>query len=253
MNLSVTGAEMVQCEPEPEVFGADLQSEICDGRIASYDISVGSTEDVAYERPDRVAAILELLNTKGDQFSSSSAEVVGLYAEATTGAAASRESSQGTYERMCNRLDELRAELLFDHTKMPWHSQRGSALALQTIVDAHDLIAQDGPAVGQGLYPTMSGRLTFDSRDFSFGNGDGSLSGLGLSDAIMQTRRRLHGESEEVATRETGELLCNLDVFLMAPVTQDFKDIVAYCYDSLGIRSRNLEVSRAVLATMPVS
>lgn len=239
--------EIIQSDLEHSELGDELQFEIYEGRLENYEISVGNTEDVSYEHPRKIITMLEYLDAKGEEFSSASEEAVQLYLELTTSPDASPEDSKQAYEQMVGSLDKIRADLLFDATKMPWHKQRGSALALQTIVDAHDLIARDGPAAGEGIYPTMGGRLTFNSEEFSFGDNDGSVSNLNLRDAIIQSRQRFRGESEITAYDETDELLHKLDAFLQAPVTQDFKDIVAYCYDSLGIRSRKQEVSRAIL------
>lgn len=103
-------------------------------------------------------------------------------------------------------------------------STNGKAMALATIVDAHDLRTTDG---GEGLYDTMSGRL-----DTAFGE-----------DFIFPTE----GVSENIAGVRLGDVaaaedIVKLHTFMDAPVQHGFKDIVAYCSDSLGIRSRKEEV-----------
>jgi SAM-dependent methyltransferase len=239
--------EIITSESERETLNADLQYEINEIRKAGYEVSVGYTEDMAYERPYNIDAMFDQLDIKGKKYSYLSKEAVRSDLGATSLASDSHLNLQQAHQRRDDRFEEIRANLLFDDTKMPWHLQRGSALALQTIVNAHELIAQDGPMAGEGSYSTMSGQLALDINNFTFDDADGSVAGLGLRDSIMQTRQRFCSESEIDASKKADELLSNLESFIQTPITQDFKDIVAYCYDSLGIRSRKQEVNRAIL------
>jgi len=50
--------------------------------------------------------------------------------------------------------------------------------------------------------------------------------------------QKFRNKSEEASSAFTDRELIKLEAFLQAPVTDDFKEIVAYCHDSLGIRAR---------------
>lgn len=210
----------------------ELQIEIQEAASQGYDVTVGHTDDKAYLEPHMIEKVFGYLDEKGGVFSVKSQEIIG----------SESETAPGHKEKL---IEKIREDLLFDEAKMPWHLLRGSALALQPIADAHGLIIGSEQTLADG-YPTMSGRLPFYDSEYMFGDDDGSLGGLKLNDAIVQSRQRFYGESADEARAKADESLQNLDRFLNAPVSQDFKEIVAYCYDSLGIRSRKQEVCKAV-------
>lgn len=233
---------------EVESHSPELKLEMAEARLDGYEVSKGHTDDEAYLRPDMIADVYYDLGSRGDIFDEMGKEAVklelGVVSLADVGSSALRKA----YVQREDCLEGIRADLLFDDTKMPWHLQRGSALALQTIIDAHDLIAYDSGSESEGLYSTMSGRLPYYDGGFKFGESDGSLNGLSLKKALIQSRQRFYGEEEEDAIKKADEALAKLDTFFKAPIAKDFKDIVAYCFDSLGIRSRKQEVCRAVSA-----
>jgi len=243
-------SEILKTENELlEVPSGLLDSEIDSLLEKGYEVNVGSTEDLAYENPENISRVLSLLDSLGEDYKrqAGGANIVTM-ATLSLNSHANRRGipMPGVFgqirKKRDKRLESIRADVLFDETKMPWHLQRGRALALQTIVDAHDLRVDNGP----GLYDTMSGRLDLDIDDFSFSDKDGSVAGMSLRDAFIDSKQRLDGKDEHRALKDADKAFTNLEIFLNAPVTQDFKDIVAYCQDSLGIRNRKNEVVGAI-------
>ncbi len=226
-----------------------LEAEIIDMRGRGYEVNVGSTEDLAYEDPEKISDVFSLLDSLGLDYKQQSRDVnsfsmaaLSIHSHANRRGIPTPVFFGQVRKKRDKDLEEIRAAVLFDETKMPWHLQRGRALALQTIVDAHGLIVDDGP----GLYPTMSGRLNLDVEDFVFSESDGAIASMSLREAFIDSKQRLDGKGINRAKEEADKAFTNLDIFLKAPVTQDFKDIVAYCQDSLGIRNRLQEVLGAV-------
>lgn len=236
-------------------LGEALRNEILQAREAGYDVSVGETYDEAYETPENVEYMFQRLHSQGLEYQARASEnhrmlgAAALYEKGRNLPLVNSVLPDGmkrAYKRREQELEDIRADILFDETKMPWHLQRGKALALQTIMDAHDLISVDGDDAGEGVYPTMSGRLPADLGSTRFNERDGWLAGKDLREALEITSRRFYGKTAEKASAHAGSTLEDLDAFLHAPVTDDFKDIVRYCQDSLGIRSRQQEVRTAI-------
>lgn len=223
----------------------NLKTEIYDAICDGYEVSLGCTEDEAYLKPNKINDMFETLDTLGCVFLDRREDIVSKELGRVSLFGANKSELRKIYVRKEYDIEKIREELLFDETKMPWHKQRGCALALQTIADAHDLITCDS-SDNDGLYLTMNGRLPYYNGDYVFNDDDGSLKGLNLRDAIIQSRQRFYGESFDDSSNKADESLVDLDSFFHAPATKDFKDIVAYCYDSLGIRSRKQEVCMAV-------
>lgn len=251
----IAAHENFEKENYEKQLGRRLQIEIADLRESGYEVSVGETDDEVYDAPYKIDEMFSRLTMLGREY-----ELRAQSSHRSLGAAALYErtknvpvlsammpaSAKSAYRRREDQLEDVRADLLFDETKMPWHQQRGKALALQTIVDAHELITVDGSAAGEGYYSTMSGRLSHDLIQTRFGDNDGSIAGMTLEEALVATSIRFYGKTEEKAVAHADVTLDHLDSFLHAPVTEDFKSIVQYCQDSLGIRSRQQEVRMAV-------
>lgn len=225
-----------------------LTQEIYNLNSNGYEISIGSTNDEAYSDIENICQTYDNLDVIGKDFHSRSQDIIKRHLGIASLGDVHSSQLRKAFTSKESQIEEIRAELLFDETKMPWHVQRGSALALQTIVDAHELIAHDSDNSSICKYPTMSGSLPHYDSSFMFNEKDGSLNGLSLSEAIVNSRERFYKESSEVATVVAEAQLENLNTFFNTPVTQEFKNIVAYCYDSLGIRSRKQEVRSAVLS-----
>lgn len=224
----------------------ELQEEIQAIKQEGYDISIGKYEDKAHKDEELINHVFTELENKGKRFQEQRDDITKEDLGLKSLGQVTESQIRKSYVRSENAFKEIRSQLLFDESKMSWHVQRGSALALQTIVDAHELAVNDSIGKAEGDYDTMSGNLTYFDRDFKFNDKDGSLSGMNLEEAIIQTRKKFYGDSEIEADKYTDEALINLHDFLQAPVTEEFKKIVVYCYDALGIRSRKHEVGVAV-------
>jgi hypothetical protein len=208
-----------------------------------YDIEFSETSDLAYEHPERIDIMHDQLSMLGAEYARRvrfqrplSLAAATLYdASVQTPAALVTTPLKAARKRIERVREEARADLLFDETKMPWHLQRGRALALQTITDAHDLATIEG---GEGMYDTMGGRLTSELLSYQFGDNAGWMEGMSLREAMIASGQRFRGKQEAEVSAFADKELDKLETFLTAPVTDEFKEIVAYCYDSLGIRAR---------------
>jgi len=229
------------------IFPAALTAEIQAVAEAGYDVAVGQTQEVAYESPEKVIEVFERLKVGGEQFERGSRR----RALASGSVALALEYSQvpqlsSVRRRLRRHREALRGEILYDLEDVqaqPWHQQNGKALALATIADAHDLRTVAG---GVGEYDTMSGRLGDElNDDFVFPQTGVSenVAGKQLRDAVYENKRAFRGKrSLKSADASAEQDLIKLADFMQAPVQEGFKDIVAYCTDSLGIRSRKEEV-----------
>jgi len=241
---------------DPELHIATMEEidyEIMQAGRDGYEVTRGETVDPAYEKPEHIRQVRFDIDDLGERYAFLSRSRTSKLPMA---AAALQQSADrhtlplpASFRRAAKKRDAelefIRAELLFDETKMPWHLQRGRAPALQTIDNAHNLIAIDGPNAGEGIYPTMGGELTIDPETFRFSDNDGVLAGKTIREAFIEQQQRLDGKSLEQATKSADRAIVNFSKFLKAPVTQDFKNIVAYSQDSLGIRNRKQEVRNA--------
>ena len=229
------------------LFSDALHAEVKTAREAGYDITIGETEDAAYESPEKIVEIFDRLKLSGEQFERASRR----RALASGSVALALEYSQipqlnAVRRRLRGHREALRGELLYDLADVQaqaWHDQNGKALALATIADAHGLRTVGGE---EGEYDTMSGRLGDDlTYDFMFPvNGvSDNLAGKRLHDAVYENKRAFRGKRSVASSdASAAQDLRKLDDFVQAPVHEGFKDIVAYCTDSLGIRSRKEEV-----------
>lgn len=229
------------------LFPSALVTEIEAVEKAGYDITIGDTLDKAYESPEKIQAIFDRLKKGGEAFERGSRR----FALGSGSLALALEHSpipalNGVRRRIRQHREVLRSDILYDEIDVraqPWHQQNGKAMALATIVDAHDLRTVSG---SEGRYDTMSGRLDTDfGADFVFPmNGvSTNLAGKTLRDTVRESKRAFRGKrSLESADKAADQDLVKLQEFMDAPVYDGFKDIVAYCTDSLGIRSRKEEV-----------
>ena len=222
----------------------DIEAEIQDLQRSGYTIEqVFDTDDRAYEQPHRIDAMYRQLTDMGKVYDERaraqrplSLAAASIYdASMQTPLAAVTTPLKSIRKRVEVVREEARADILFDSTKMPWHLQAGKALALQTIMDAHDLRPVDS---NEGEYDTMSGRLPTTLPDMTFGDNAGWMAGLSLREAMVGAGQKFRGKPRQAVEKYVDAELDNLKTFLNAPVTDDFKEIVAYCHDSLGIRAR---------------
>ncbi len=233
------------------VFPPALRTEINNIYARGYAVSVGETEDTAYESIDKITEVFTDLQDKGVQFSEGSKRfALGSSALASALEYTPVPQFNAVRRRIKAQREALRHDLLYgleDVQGMPWHDQNGKALALGTIVDAHEL-----RAVGEtsGTFDTVSGRLADSlTADFSFSSEavSGNIAGKHLRDAVFDTKNTFsRGKSANRVQASVERDIARLDAFTSAPVHAGFKDIVAYCTDSLGIRSRKEEVRKEI-------
>ena len=200
-----------------------------------------------YEHPEKIQSVYTRLERGGEQFKSASRRV----ALGSSALALSVEHTPiGFLKPVRNRIraarEQFRDTILYRQPDVqggPWHDQNGKALALGTIVDAHDLqVVGDDES---GVFSSMSGRLGGSLLEYRFPH-DGvseNLAGKSLTQATFDTKKEFRGDrSVASAERIARGDLKEIEEFMEAPVLSGFKDIVAYCTDSLGIRSRKEEV-----------
>lgn len=235
-----------------EIVPPEISHEIDDLRAEGYDVTVGCTPEAAYENPDGVREVFEMLDQGGEEFARNMGRFDLGYKAVMTRvrfAAPLKMARNWAKERLMRRnafAETQRSRILYDRVNIqgqPWHDQNGKALALGTIVDAHDL-----SVVGRrdGRFPTMSGRLEMDTENFRFSEESGWLNGMTIEEAIVASSQRFKKSSVEKAHIEADEELSKLNEFLTAPVMPGFKEVVANCTDSLGIRSRKEEVRQEI-------
>ena len=231
---------------------SELKREVQQVASTGYEISFGDSDDRAYEDPSAIEMTYEMLKEKGEVYSREMGRFdVGMQAALTTvrfGAPA--ESARNWAKRRLQKreanAEELRSELLYDLLDVqaqPWHLQGGKALALGTIVDAHDLQVHNGDG---GIYSRMSGRLTEEILEHRFDSNAGWLAGLDIRDAVVEANKKFKRMDQAKATEKMEGEMDSLADFVSAPVRPGFKDIVVNCTDSLGIRSRKEEVRNEI-------
>lgn len=230
-------------ECDPLAFGK-LEREIDGIMSEGYNIAVGYTPDAAYDNPKSISNMYSYLHDRdivlGDARRRILAGGVGNLGINPLKRAYRKE------KQVYDRLEPLRDELLFCESQSnsrAWHDQRGRAAALLTIATAHDLDSGDG-----GRFTTMSGPLTDRVLDFTFPVTGGNFDGLTIREALLKAEIDYSGRSFERATAIAEKRMADMDAFVHAPVSPKFKEIVQYCSDSLGIRSRKIEVNQVIAA-----
>ncbi|MGB4767645.1 MAG: class I SAM-dependent methyltransferase family protein [Candidatus Saccharimonas sp.] len=241
IDREVTFADHPLMECDPSAF-ARLGVEVQQSRERGYDVTIGYTPDRAYDDPAAIVDMYGYLYARdvllAEERQRIIAEGVGSVGVNPLKRAYRRE------KRIYDRLEPLRDQLLFGQTEsdsQAWHRQRGRAAALLTIAAAHDLRAG-----GDERYQTMSGPLSSDVLDFHFPTTGTAFDGLSLHDAVVKTESEYSGKDRAVAEAIAGQRIAELQAFVDAPVSPKFKEIVQYCSDSLGIRSRKQEVNATI-------
>lgn len=208
-----------------------LTNEILEMQTAGYEVKLANEEqigcDLAYGQPDKIREIFRYLKTQSEAFASRQRQLTrGKIAHQALGRM--WPPSRLVYERkLYQQLEPVRDDLLFgpDHTaSKEWHDQHGRAMALLTIVAAHDLATDGG---SDGKYSTMSGFL-----------GGEFLDDPNLQPAMIDAEIKFNGKEEDVAIERVRNRIRQAREFIEAPVTPEFKKVVQYCTDSLGIRER---------------
>ena len=239
----------------PETFDtasdAERNQEIIGLASRGYDIKVRQDEDQpdkAYDNLERIGEVYDYLRLQGLQLEREfkqhrMAESVLTKVLNIIPANARKKAKKDDAIK-----EAIRERLLFgeDHTNsMPWHKQRGRAHALLTITSAHSFSTELDKS---GEYEYMGGPLTNEVFNFQFEDNDfDRFSGLTLREAMHESEIEYSRKTPEAAESRTKRRLDDLSVFLESPVTENFKKVIQYCYDSLGIRERKNEVNRTLL------
>ena len=227
------------------IMPAKMLGEVRKADTSGVSISVGKTIDQAYDNPEKIQEIYNLLDRLGGEFEVHH-KVARHVAQKRLWQYLFPETQSQKHRRLKiidRHLEPHRARLLYDsHEGGPWHQQRGSATALLTISIAHDLNAPHS----SGIYKMMSGPLDETIVDYTFDDRCESLSGLSLSEAIVKTEMEFNHRSRDNAASYADHKLAKLQQFVHAKPNDRFKQVVQYCTDSLGIRSRGQEVSAAI-------
>lgn len=233
---------------------AALSEEITRAHENGVRLTVGERSDLAYERPEKITEVFEKLCAADDAVERARAIQLGAGTQKLdyiTSGQALRQPWEG-YVNGSSPVENARREHLYgpEHTDAEaWWRQGGSALALATIVQAHDL-AERGNSDG---YPTMSGSIDREITTHYFDDSLPELSGLSLESAIAATAqnyglvRGLHTLTPEERTKKASEKIKRLDDFVQATSTSEFLDVIRYCQDGIGIRERMTTVNNRIM------
>jgi len=233
------------------LINESLRAEIESLKLQGYEVNFSPESertDIAYDNIEAIVSMFERLKVGGERYEDGHRELVTrrqlgaaslvarlhmtpLQVVAAPFRAASRQ--------VHHAREVTRQEILYSADKMPWHRQSGQAMALLTIAFAHELESEQT----DGIYPTMSGLLGDEIFDITFDErSSGFLTGKTLEEANIVAQQDLQGKSLGSAQASTLRRMKELREFIDQPISQDFKEVVQYCTDSLGIRSRKDKV-----------
>ena len=222
-----------------------LYREIDEARFEGYDVSIGTSPDLAYDNPHKISEVYDYLQVRDLELAEERRDLIGrrIGGLGVNPWKRSYRRSRKIYEM----LEPTRQRLLFGEDEADaraWHDQRGRATALLTIAYAHMLTSAG--RIDDGTYPTMSGELDESILEYTFPETAGKFAGMHVSEAIVEAEVCYAGRTVERAESVAVRRMDELGEFLTAPNSQQFIDIVRYCSDSLGIRSRKHEVGQLI-------
>ena len=225
-----------------------IEAEVSAMAEDGYQIDFGSSYDQAYENPEAIQRVFDWLKSDGEVFKDlRRTSLMNNQAIRDLVTALPTSMLKSGIRKKINSLDadqeRIREAILYgrsDVQGMSWHKQNGKALALGTIVDAYDLQTVGG----EGVYENMSGRLTSDILTHTFRENTGWMQGLTLEETLRHTMSSPEFKiiPPEKIDKKITYAMQELHEFVTTPVQAGFRDIVLYCTDSLGIRSRKEEV-----------
>lgn len=200
-------AEMTESADKPyTLFPMEVFNDMVDALRRGTTVELDQTTDpVAHEAIERVKGVNEILEAMQDEY-----DIVENVLK-----------DQGFKGKELEaELEAYREERMFASpiNGMPWHNQRGTAIALHTIQEAND---------NMGTMSGTVGHEVFNQR----------IDGLTLQEALEHVLIA-DGKTPEQAKNKAVKRLSNLQEFIDAPTTQPFLEVVKYCADSLGIRAR---------------
>ena len=231
------------CDPE-----SDQQRRQEMGQLQSegYHIETAASVDAAYERPDKIRQVYDYLRVRDMMLDKRRAEFrarnVGraVLGKVFPHIARKQAKSEDAF------LEPYRTELLFgpeETNSQAWHDQRGRALALSTITYAHELATSSDSS---GAYMTMSGPIDASLFEYEFPSSVEGFGGASVREAMIRSQVAYSGKKSEVAARWVDKALVKTRAFVEAPVSNAFKEVVQYCYDSQGIRERKEVVNAKI-------
>lgn len=222
---------------------AKLLADIEATRANGYEVSIGQTEDAAYDKPEKIQQVYEFLRELDAELSEDRrrfiARGVGRVGLNPLKRSLNKERA------IDNMLDPIRVQRLYAPNRaVPWHEQRGRAAALLAIASAHELQVDSNATTGR--YETMSGPLDISVLTYVFDESAPRLQGMTVRDALLYGEERFNKKTGEIAEQRVDQRLAQMEEYITAAVSPVFKDVVQYSTDALGIRSRKAEVHTAI-------
>lgn len=249
---------------EPKIVGkhldnllikASLLREIDNLRQQGYEVNFSPESertDVAYDNIEAVVAMFERLEVGGQQYEHGHRKLLNRRQLGAASIVARLHMTplqavtapfRVASRQVHDAKEVTRQNILYSSDKMPWHKQSGQAMALLTIAFAHELESEQT----NGIYPTMSGLLGDEIFDINFDKrSSGFLQGKTMAEANVAAQQHLYGKSRDSAKASTQRRIRELHEFIDQPISEDFKQVVQYCTDSLGIRSRKDKVREII-------
>lgn len=208
--------------------------------------------DVAYKKLDSIKGMFDRLSNGGKKYESHYHKLVKPHHIVSAKIISKVQMTplrklgmpfRGAASKVYEARTAARQKTLYSPDKMPWHNQSGQAIALLTIAFAHELKSEKT----KGRYSTMSGLLgkeifsvVFDDRSYDL------LRGKTIKQAVIAARQSFDNKTARQAQDSTEKRIKELREFINQPISEDFKQVVQYCVDSLGIRSRKNKVRELV-------
>ena len=232
----------------------ELREEIRAARARGYEVAFDPAQrtDPAYEQPEAILSMFHRLREGCVRFERESRARASAPHRAAAEAAAHLDRTGLVPPRLLRAAtrgtrtvqEQVRREVLYSPDKIAWREQAGQAVALLTIAHAHELASERTP----GLYPTMSAMLDREVYDVVFDErASEHLRGRTAQEASAHVQE-LSGRSALHAARSALRRMGALGEFIDQPVSEDFKNVVQFCTDSLGIRSRKERVRDLISA-----
>lgn len=219
--MQVLGPVMGRSEPtgvfvsHPALDAPELNREILMAGSAGLSAQVVPTVDeVADTDPAKIRSINGLLDLLGREFGQIRTEL----------------RSAGYHGlALFDELESARLRVLYDPVNGgAWAAQKGCATALLTLQEA-----------GRG-HATMSATVGPDVLNTIFPNG------LSLEELLVTTRVQHFGQDQAEAVAAAKNRMADLERFISGPLYPRFDEVITYCADGLGIRSRRQVVTHVV-------
>ncbi|CAN5297943.1 hypothetical protein BH20ACT5_BH20ACT5_07190 [soil metagenome] len=175
---------------------------------------VPTVDEVADSDPARIRSVVGMLDLLGREFG-----------EIRTELRATGYHGLGLYEE----LEAARLRLLYEPINgMAWAAQKGCATALLTLQEA-----------GRG-HATMSATVGPDVLNTTFPDGSS------LEELLIRSRADFFGHDRADAVAAAKARMADLESFITGPLYPRFDEVITYCSDGLGIRSRKQVVTHVV-------